>query len=162
MGRIINIRDLELRYHQNTYVIPDDVDQVILIHGTSGKFLDDIMKNGLKPRKLTGNDSWGHWGCDLISNSDLIYFGNLATARHAARNCAGKFGIPLVYIQVVLDVADLVPDEDWEDYGAKDWRESLAQGSCATSQPVTPDKFLNVLNTLTGEYLVRTQDVTFF
>lgn len=113
------------------YIIPPTTEEVVLLHGTSTRFLPDILKNGLQPRRITKKNVYSRLGYyDMQSNPDCCYFGDLAIARDGAMKAASVYSGLIMYVQAVLDVRHLVIEEDNRHY-ADDWRGSLARGSCA-------------------------------
>jgi len=113
--------------------------RIVLYHGTTSVFLDDIIQFGLKPNDQTGNSSLGCGGFP-----GLVYLGKPREAWKAACQAKSNGGEP-VMLEVVVDTARLVPDEDsglnplWEnkDYMKREddldpWLQSLlCAGSCA-------------------------------
>ncbi|PLW79746.1 hypothetical protein C0585_06185 [Candidatus Woesearchaeota archaeon] len=91
-------------------------ERFILYHGSSSLFLDDILKDGLKPRKFTGNSTYQDRKGSLIksleSNPDLIYFGKDGWSRTLGNQAVHRFGGELVVYRVLLSRNGLVPDED--------------------------------------------------
>lgn len=169
MGRIINILDLKKTEQVGpydriewVYVFPPDTEQVILLHGTSSRFLDDILAKedgGIKPQRLTGNNCWPH-STQLASNPDYSYFGDYEKALYFARHCCSKYGGAITYVQVVIPIEHLIADDEMEkQFEARDWRESLAHGSCASREVITD--IVNVIVTGRNEYLVRKPEITF-
>lgn len=80
---------------------------VHLYHGTSESVLENILANGLRPRKDTGVQ--GNW--DIQSRSDFVYFTRAYAGYFAA--LAAKNGERLAIIEAKLNVSQLVPDEDY-------------------------------------------------
>lgn len=154
MGAILNLREQEL-IHGYPYIIPADLEAVILIHGSSTVFLERILVEGLLPRSRTGHNPWRGWA--KPSNPDYIYYGSFNKAHEAASQCVYKYGGHKLYLQVRLCPAYLFPDEDV--YWAKDWRTSLEQGSCATTEIVTT--FLNVYTPHNSRFTLKTPSIVF-
>jgi len=161
MVKVTNILDLTRKRDERgneVYDIPPGTEEVILLHGTAVRFIDDIARGGVKPERLTGNNNWSVW--DIPSNPDFTYWGDREAARKYAIHCATSNGGGIVYCQARFRVEDLLPDEEMQkQFGAKDWRESLAHGTCAFNGAVT--SLTNVLNTLSGEYPIRTEEIKF-
>jgi len=158
-----NILDAEETDDPNgrIYQIPQDTLEVILLHGTSSNLIASILAKGIQPRKNTGKNCWGSWGPTLASKLDRSYFGDFLVSRRSAINACGKYGSTLAYVQATLDITHLVPDEDMvSQFGARNWRESLAHGSCATKEEAI-DTLLNVWITGKDEYPIKTEEVTF-
>jgi hypothetical protein len=78
---------------------------VTLAHGTSASLLEEILRNGLKPR----GDAVSHWG-NCPSHRDRVYLTD-AYAFYFAQNAAGDDD--LLIVEVEVDRAKLVPDEDY-------------------------------------------------
>lgn len=81
-----------------------------LYHGTSVKYLDKILKDGLEPRGK-GKGNWKH---TIDSHPDVIYLTN-AYAIYFAHIAAGD-GDDLVVLEIdtaKLNPLNLVPDEDF-------------------------------------------------
>lgn len=79
---------------------------MILYHGTDSKNLEAILKNGLLPRKDTGNQVYGG---DLASNPNFIYLTWWNPVAHAYSIDENS---PVI-IRVDVDETDLYPDEDF-------------------------------------------------
>ena len=169
MGRIINILYLRKTEQlgpydriEDVYVFPHDTEQVILLHGTSSRFLDDILakeNGGIKPQRLTGNNCWSN-STQVASNPDFSYFGDFEKARYFAMNCCSKYSGSIVYVQVVIPVELLIADDEIERrFEARDWRESLAHGSCASREIITD--IVNVCTPGNGRFYVRAPELTF-
>lgn len=90
---------------------------MILAHGTSVSHLEDIRKNGLRPR----GDDKSQW--DVESGSDRVYLSD-AYAFYFAMNAA-KAGEDLLILEVDLDEKNLLPDEDF--LGAATSKTSIAK-----------------------------------
>jgi len=121
----------------------ESIESIILYHGTSSFYLERILKEGLKPRKNTGVNTWKAAGPDMVSNSEKIYLGTRRMAEmrgesainlHSYYNKSkisnildGKCYVVLFELEV--DANKLVPDEDSH---KSTWHESLITlHSCA-------------------------------
>jgi hypothetical protein len=133
-------------YYAEKLDLLQNFDNFILYHGTTSVFLDNILKNGLLPRKVTGNSTYEGktFECealskDLESNPDNVYLGGLE-GKSLGMQAVNKWGGNLIILRVMPDIASLVADED----SRKDnFRESLAwEGCCASSIPILPERFL--------------------
>lgn len=124
----------------------------ILYHGTSDMFLDEILDQGLKPRKYTGNSVYN---IGLKSDPKKIYFSYGFTAGGMARNAVNKFGGKSLVVRVLLDTAYLTVDEDHE---VDTWEESLAKscGSCAVKGIIAT---CNILGYYNNELNTEAQDL---
>lgn len=80
---------------------------MILYHGTSSTFLDDILHGGLQCR----GDSPSNW-VDHPSCDDRIYLTTAYAVHFAKAACEQHGGKPLILKVVIDDTSNLVPDED--------------------------------------------------
>jgi hypothetical protein len=81
-----------------------------LYHGTAGRFLPKILKDGLTPR----GKRRGHWQHTVMSNSEAVYLTD-AYAPYFSINCATKKDTTAAIIEIDTDRLDpwqFVPDED--------------------------------------------------
>lgn len=125
-----NILELPREYGPSggeEYIIPPDIDEIVLIHGTTAKFLEQILEDGVTPRKLNRNNAWGYLGGKFASQHNLSYWGDFHTAKRAALNAIRRWRPPRMYVQAVIPVDRLHPDEDMH---TDSWRESLSRGAC--------------------------------
>ena len=103
---------------------------ITLYHGTSTRNLDDIMKNGIKPRR----ESEGVWDDDCQSREDMVYLTNSYAPFFAQQACLLKDG-EYIYKPVVIEVSisdkqankRLYPDEDYLEQLARDNGSSLPE-----------------------------------
>lgn len=113
-------------------------DQMILYHGTSSTFLEKILKEGLKPRELTGNSCYDKGE----SNPKLVYLGPSSTANALIGRSLQKYGGYMVIFKLLVDADKLVPDEDSKE---EKWEYSLAtyeSASCAHKGIIPPERIL--------------------
>lgn len=127
---------------------------VILYHGTSTVFLNDIAEKGLLPRDVTGNSTYRgrtFGKKNLESKPNLIYLIHRSMIGFGGNPAVDKHGGELVGFRIHLtDLSRLVPDED----SRKDtWYESIAwEDSCAHEGPIPPERILGyVQRTRSGE-----------
>lgn len=155
MPNRVNI--LELEQDGDEYVIPLDADEIVLIHGTTASFLQDVLRDGVTPRGMNKNNAWSYIGPGLNSNPNWSYWGDFQTARRAAINACNRWDPPIMYIQAAIPVDILRPDEDIR---TDSWRESLARGTCAAEidhlRSIT-----NILVTGSNERPILTEGVKF-
>lgn len=112
-------------------------DKVILQHGTTDVFLENILKKGLLSRKETNNSTYSG---NIISNPDLVYLGFMGTSG-LGWNITQIVGGNFVNFEVVVDTKTLVPDEDSNEDA---WWKSIAKiRTCATNKPVTSENILS-------------------
>jgi len=124
---------------------PEEIETIILYHGTSTLFLDSILKEGLKPRKETGISNWVP---HLESHPDFVYLGT----RRDAESMGGRgYDEQMtngkghqVIIEVEVDTKNLYPDTDTMGL-AKTWYESFLQ-VCGVAYKgiIQPDKIRRV------------------
>ena len=83
--------------------------KLVLYHGTSTKYLDKILKEGIKPR---GNKN-GNWKHSVKSKKDLVYLTDTYAPYFA--NAATKKPYKPVIIKLEINTKDfeLYPDEDF-------------------------------------------------
>jgi hypothetical protein len=79
-----------------------------LYHGTSIRYLREIIKNGLLPRNETGNSNWEG---DIKSKTGFVYLTTAYPVYFAMAICKEKED--LVIIEVNVDTDELYPDEDY-------------------------------------------------
>ncbi len=136
---------LENNLNMDELVIPKDISRVVLYHGTSSKFRDEILTKGLRSRNQTGNSVYdGH----IASDETLVYLARKEVAEGAASLALDKYGEDRTVVAVEVDISHLVEDEDVRKiFGATGWRESLRlNGTCAHNGPVNSIKQLVVYN----------------
>jgi len=97
-----------------------------LCHGTSSKFLEGILKDGLKPRNCTPDGSvcrFSTWGGRLTSEEDRVYLG--VRGNDICERAAGEASKGTRGKQVVLEIDESKLDPDKlsydEDYKAEDY-----------------------------------------
>lgn len=87
---------------------------VFIYHGTRGEYSDNILENGLKPRKSTGRSNWSDSDMDSLPNhvylTDVygIYFGMCSVDNMKEE--------PIAVFKINLDMLNedkLYPDEDF-------------------------------------------------
>jgi len=79
-----------------------------LYHGTSSRYLDDILKNGIRPREQTGNSNWKG---SVISKKGFVYL-TTAYPVYFAFSAVDK-DADLLVIETEVDEKNLYPDEDY-------------------------------------------------
>lgn len=76
---ICDILKEDIKKHIDKLVLKDKVvdeeDTIVLYHGTNSVYLNDIIENGIQPRKLTGNHNWSE-DERAYSNEHLVYLTN--------------------------------------------------------------------------------------
>ncbi|MAZ56785.1 hypothetical protein CL653_03265 [bacterium] len=84
---------------------------MLIYHGTSSRYLQNILKNGLHPRKKTKNSNWR-----TKSGSDRIYLSH-AYAPYYAMNAIGNSEVDRPVILEIdtkdFNIMNLVADEDY-------------------------------------------------
>ena len=85
---------------------------MILYHGTSSRYLPEILEYGLQPREYT--DVAGNWEGNIQSKPDLVYLTDAYALYYAL--AATKEHEKLVVIQVDVPEEELLPDEDFLAY----------------------------------------------
>jgi hypothetical protein len=90
---------------------------VKLYHGTSESVVRKVLKEGLKPRRMSRNK--GNWKDTVPSNPSLVYL-TVAYAPYFAMCASGdeKWGI-LEIDTDLLDESSLLPDEDFLEQGTR-------------------------------------------
>lgn len=82
-----------------------------LYHGTSGRFLSSILKDGLKPRGVGKKGNWKH---TVESNPRCVYFTDSYAPYFTAQATKGNY--PGIVVEVDTDLLPnpmaLLPDED--------------------------------------------------
>lgn len=84
---------------------------MLLYHGTSEKYLKDILEKGILPRSQTNNTNWKH---TIQSNKSLVYLTTCYAGYFAA--CASKKDEAWVIIEIDSDKliqTKFRPDEDF-------------------------------------------------
>ncbi|MCA9486862.1 hypothetical protein H6501_00790 [Candidatus Woesearchaeota archaeon] len=118
-------------------------EQLVLYHGTTNLFKDQILSEGLKARYLVSNSVYEGKevnGENLESNPNLVYIGSLCMARWLGINAPKKYGGNFILFQLLLDRRDLLPDEDSR---KTDGIESLVwEGSAAIQSHIPPERII--------------------
>jgi len=91
-------------------------DYITLYHGTSTQFQEEIEKEGLRPRMMTGNSNFVgklESQIDSVYLGQLNYFGNAfdSVKKHAQTVAKKMGGLPLI-IRAIIPLIDCLPDED--------------------------------------------------
>jgi hypothetical protein len=143
-------------------------DSIILYHGTSTKFQEEIERNGLEPRTEIGN---GNFDGGLKSQADsvylgqLIYFGNIfdSVKMHAYNVTKKVGGLPLI-VRAVVPLVDCLPDEDVK--RATNGNQSVVYGGTARIKGKVKPKLLFLHpqpeEVLKDPYRARIQQFTFY
>jgi hypothetical protein len=130
-------------------ISPEQIETIILYHGSSTLFLDFILKEGLKPRKETGISNWAQNDVpNLESHPDFVYLVTMEDAKvlggkEYTEDLTHRKG-HLVIIEVEVDTKNLYPDTDFikELYT---WYESLIEhGSVAYRGSISPENIRRV------------------
>ena len=132
---------------------------MLLYHGTSAAFLDEIKQKGILPRRISkGRDNWKH---TVSSNKDAVYL-TTAYAWHFASHASNdKKGLILEIDRDLLpDYFRLCPDEDFLEQATRkqvgpnfaplDWsmkKRTLYYRKNAISNPLMADKSLEHMGT---------------
>lgn len=83
-----------------------------IYHGTAGKLIDTILKDGILPRSMTGNSNWEKFK----SRDDMIYLTTAYPLYFAANAIKSVKTDPMVIFEVDMDrlsFKNLYPDEDF-------------------------------------------------
>lgn len=143
-------------------------DYIILYHGTSTKYQDDILKNGLEPRLKTGN---GNFVGELESKADSVYLGQLnyfgnifdSVKSHAHHVTKEVGGLPLI-LRVVVPLADCLIDEDVK--RATNGNQSIVYGGTARIKRTISPEFIFTYpqseEVLNDPYNTNIQQFTFY
>jgi hypothetical protein len=84
-----------------------------IYHGTNAEYLGEILRNGIKPRKLTGKDNWKHQPKEYQSVNNAVY---LTTAYPLYFATATSDNLQLLVLEIDFDKLDkekVFPDEDF-------------------------------------------------
>lgn len=103
----------------------DNFSKITLFHGTTLRNLNNILINGLLPRKITNNE--GNFTGHLKSNPELVYLTNKWHYKYAMMGMDAyktdtyqKEGFDVgdipCYVEVEVRICDLLPDEDFINY----------------------------------------------
>ena len=121
----------------------NNFEKIILYHGTTNLFKDQILSEGLKARKFLSNSVYEGKkfnGKSLESNPNLVYVGSLSTANWLGLKAVNKYGGDLIIFKLLLDKKELLPDEDSKKTGAL---ESLVwEGSAAINSKISPERII--------------------
>lgn len=80
---------------------------ITLYHGTSAKYLNAILKNGLQPRDVTKNSNYDG---DFISHGDLVYLTDSHPMFYAVRAVEKE---DVLILKFKVYERELYPDEDY-------------------------------------------------
>ncbi len=101
-----------------------------LYHGTSTRYLDKIIAEGIKPRGRNG----GNWKHSVRSHSRAVYLTNAYALHFAQAACKGSDKLVVLEIDSIeLDILRFAPDEDFLEQASRNhpdyWEElkSLTQ-----------------------------------
>lgn len=99
---------------------------MILYHGTSARHLSVIRRQGLLPRRLTGE---GNWSGDVESKDSMVYLTDAYPVYFAltAAFAEGREPTDLLILQVDVDEAALYPDEDFIAWALASGRSDVEQ-----------------------------------
>ncbi|MGV8151711.1 MAG: hypothetical protein ACP5OG_01395 [Candidatus Nanoarchaeia archaeon] len=113
----------------------DGAGNIILYHATPVKFLDSILKNGLKPSRETGNRSW-RLGDETGGEMDKVYLGTKESIQKISKQIDPKSSVYI--LEVHVPEANLFPDED---SGYDNWIDSLKQNfkTCSYKGSISPN-----------------------
>ncbi|MCH8519643.1 MAG: hypothetical protein LAT82_02715 [Nanoarchaeota archaeon] len=91
-------------------------DYIILYHGTCLKFKEEILRDGLLPRKKTGNSNFKDTKIskeDSIYVGQLNYFGNIFDCvKVHAFQVSKKYNSSPLIVRCIIPTSKLLPDED--------------------------------------------------
>ena len=120
-------REEELKYPPKDY----SKGKVTLYHGTSTKYLDDILSKGITPRHNKGIGNWSgnpsHPLMVYLSDAYPVYFAQQSVNAYNEKNCDSEKDEPVV-LEVIVDTKRLYPDEDFlEQYHriAPQWKDAV-------------------------------------
>ena len=120
-------REEELKYPPKDY----SKGKVTLYHGTSTKYLDDILSKGITPRHNKGIGNWSgnpsHPLMVYLSDAYPVYFAQQSVNAYNEKNCDSEKDEPVV-LEVIVDTERLYPDEDFlEQYHriAPQWKDAV-------------------------------------
>ena len=124
-------REEELKYPPKDY----SKGKVTLYHGTSTKYLDDILSKGITPRHNNGIGNWSgnpsHPLMVYLSDAYAVYFAQQSVNAYDEKKCNSKKNEPVV-LEVIVDTKRLYPDEDFlEQYHriAPQWKDVVEETS---------------------------------
>jgi hypothetical protein len=82
-----------------------------LYHGTSDRYLDSILRHGIRPRGRRKKSNWDSYP----SRQDCVYLTNSYAAYFAEQSADRKKGERSLVVEVEIDESDsrLLPDEDF-------------------------------------------------
>ena len=112
----------QIPYEVDTFDGLLSYESLISYHGTSTHFLDDILQDGLKPRRKTGTDPTGRE--DIPNSDDRIYLGPdpestediYGQVMGSAKEKREEVGGAPVILEVAVDPSNLYPDDDMTAY----------------------------------------------
>ena len=119
-------REEEQKYPPKDY----SKSKITLYHGTSTKYLNDILSKGITPRhkkesNWSGNPS--HPLMVYLSDAYPVYFAQQSVNAYNEKNCDSEKDEPVV-LEVIVDTKRLYPDEDFlEQYHriAPQWKDAV-------------------------------------
>ncbi len=86
------------------------ISPMILYHGTSTKYLHEILENGILPREVSGNE--GNWTGSVESKLNFVYLTS-AYPVYFSQIAASNTNSDLAILQIDVDENELYPDEDF-------------------------------------------------
>ena len=120
-------REEEQKYPPKDY----SKSKITLYHGTSTKYLDDILSKGITPRHNKGIGNWSgnpsHPLMVYLSDAYPVYFAQQSVNAYNEKNCDSEKDEPVV-LEVIVDTKRLYPDEDFlEQYHriAPQWKDAV-------------------------------------
>jgi hypothetical protein len=129
-----------LRQSLPSFPVPVTIPPVKLYHGTTEKIGRLALKEGLRPRVLTGKSNWKH---TVESHPSLIYMTSVYAPYYAlqAAEDLGKGKIAIVEVDTnLLDVSNFMPDEDFVEQATR-----LSKKRNAGIKGNTPDNRLKYI-----------------
>jgi hypothetical protein len=136
---------------------------MILYHGTSERHLHAIQRNGLLPRRMTGESNWIG---NVASKEGFVYLTDAYPVYFAVGPAVAADGPPadLLILKVEVDENRLYPDEDFIAWAVTDgiqgvrqeeanpfidprahkgvWRQSLQHNGVVCTPEVSPERIL--------------------
>jgi len=116
--------------------------EITLYHGTSRKYLENLLQKGILPWGNLGKNNWesemDFYGL-FTPKKDCVYLGYFNEAERYA-----KFEEEGIVLKVKVNVNNLEADED---SSQKNWKDSLRlNGTCAYCGIISPNKIKEVIN----------------
>ncbi len=135
--------DVEHPRFQTKARILRQADNLILYHGTTDKFLADILEEGLLPRGRTSNSTYEARAASE-SLPDRVYLTSQAASKGwPSSSATERWGGHRTIIRTIPDLGRLVADED---SGKSEYAESIAwEGSCAHLGRMPPERILGYI-----------------